>query len=220
MKETEKRMKYYNLSKNIIACDNFLPEPTVNEIYTDLLNNRHLFQVSNWNSKEDSLNCGGMDFWITNKNKLKIKSIRQDIYNNTNSYIEKLSNWFFHQGLRYYANNNGPQLYEFLSERKLSWKIHVVTYNNQGYYNWHKDEMNNVLFTFNLILHKSDKLKGGHMRFMEDDKIIEVKNKNNFMTLFPSYIPHCISPIYTDDNKDVAFLDQRFSIQFWVSLKP
>ena len=40
------------------------------------------------------------------------------------------------------------------------------------------------------------------------------------MTLFPSYIPHCISPIYTDDNKDVAFLDQRFSIQFWVSLKP
>ena len=37
--------------------------------------------------------------------------------------------------------------------------------------------------------------------------------------LFPSYIPHSISPLYTDDKKDVSFLEQRFSIQFWIKLQ-
>lgn len=48
MKEEEKRMKYYNLSENIIACDNFLPQQKVEELYTDLLNNRSVFQVPKW----------------------------------------------------------------------------------------------------------------------------------------------------------------------------
>jgi Rps23 Pro-64 3,4-dihydroxylase Tpa1-like proline 4-hydroxylase len=54
---------------------------------------------------------------------------------------------------------------------------------------------------------------------MENGKIIEVKNKNNFMVVFPSYIPHAITPLHSNDNKDVAFLEQRFSIQFWVRWK-
>ena len=71
----------------------------------------------------------------------------------------------------------------------------------------------------NHFCNKSDKLKGGNMFFMDNNKIYEVKNKSNFMTVFPSYIPHAISPLHTDDDKDVSFLEQRFSIQFWVSLK-
>ena len=57
------------------------------------------------------------------------------------------------------------------------------------------------------------------MFFMDDNKIIKVKNKNNFMVVFPSYISHSISPLYTDNNKDVSFLEQRFSIQFWTKLQ-
>ena len=57
------------------------------------------------------------------------------------------------------------------------------------------------------------------MFFMDDNKIIEIKNKNNFMVVFPSYIPHSISPLYTDDKEDVSFLEQRFSIQFWIKLQ-
>jgi len=214
MKGTKKRMEYYNLSENVIACDNFLPKKNIEELYTDLLNNRNLFQLSNWNNKSDlpgveffSPNCGGLDFWITNKT-----------IEDNNSFIESLSRWFIHQGLHFYASKNAPKVYEFLT-RKLQWNIHVISYNNGGYYNWHKDEKNQILFTFNLILNKSDKLKGGNMFFMDNNKIYEVKNKSNFMTVFPSYIPHAISPLHTDDDKDVSFLEQRFSIQFWVSLK-
>tara|TARA_R100001163_G_C4937220_1_gene110598 strand:- start:370 stop:609 length:240 start_codon:yes stop_codon:yes gene_type:complete len=75
-----------------------------------------------------------------------------------------------------------------------------------------------TLFTFNLILNKTNNLKGGDLLFY-DREIIEVENKNNFLVVFPSYIPHAIKPLYTEDKKDVPFLEQRFSIQFWVRFK-
>ena len=56
------------------------------------------------------------------------------------------------------------------------------------------------------------------MLFMDDGKIIAVDNQDNYMVCFPSFIPHAIKPVYTEDNKDVSFLEQRFSIQFWVRL--
>ena len=57
------------------------------------------------------------------------------------------------------------------------------------------------------------------MFFLDRNDIIEIENKNNFFTIFPSYIPHCVSPLYSKDNKDVSFMEQRFSLQFWISLK-
>lgn len=212
MKKTKKRMNYYNLSKNIIACDNFLPNDKVNELFTDLLNNRERFKEPNWNKNGENYteffgsDCGGFDFWLDNRTE-----------NNNDSFIESLHKWLLHRGIIFHTQNNVAEVYKFL-ERKLQWDIHVICYNNGGYYNWHKDEKNSNVFTFNLILNKGDKLKGGNMFFMDENKIIEVKNKNNFMILFPSYIPHSISPLYTADNKDVSFLEQRFSIQFWVRL--
>ena len=216
MKEEEKRMKYYNLSENIIACDNFLPQQKVEELYTDLLNNRSVFQVPKWGYpnghnkevKEElfSDKCGGVDFWLHNKT----------TKDNT-SFIESLHQWFVHQGLFFYSENNGNQMYEFL-KRELEWNIHVISYNNGGYCNWHKDTYDSNLFTFNLILNKASSLKGGNMLFY-DKKLIEVENMNNFMVVFPAYIPHAITPLYTESNKDVSFLEQRFSIQFWVRFK-
>ena len=52
MKGTEKRMKYYNLSKNIIACDNFLPNNKIGELFTDFLNNREKFKQSIWHDND------------------------------------------------------------------------------------------------------------------------------------------------------------------------
>ena len=75
-----------------------------------------------------------------------------------------------------------------------------------------------TLFSFNLILNKGNTLKGGDLLFY-DRQIIEIENKNNFLVVFPSYIPHAIKPVYTEDNKDVPFLEQRFSIQFWVRFR-
>jgi|TARA_R110002012_G_scaffold155239_1_gene316116 hypothetical protein len=205
-------MKYYNLSKNIIACENFLPNQKLEELYSDLLNNRQLFQSPRWSGEGEnstelfSDKCGGLDFWISNKTK-----------ENNNSFIESLHKWLMHQGLRYFVRDNGAPIYELL-ERNLEWNIHVISYNNGGYYNWHKDTAMSTLFTFNLILNKGQSLKGGDLLFY-DEKIIEVKNKNNFFVLFPTYIPHAITPVYTEDRKDVSFLEQRFSIQFWVKLK-
>jgi len=213
MKETEKRMKYYNLSKNIIACDNFLPQHKVDELYTELLNSRAFFKIPSWSASSTSSTselfsekCGGLDFWLQNKTE-----------ENNDNFFESLHKWFLHQGLFYYMKDNASQVYEFL-ERDLVWNIHVISYNNGGYYNWHRDNPNKNIFTFNLILNKSDSLKGGDMLFY-DNETIEIENKNNFMTVFPSYIPHAITPLYSKNKQDVPFLEQRFSIQFWVSLQ-
>jgi hypothetical protein len=207
-------MEYYNLSNNIIACDNFLPQQQVDELFTDILNNRKNFNIPNWSQSNKhqtselySSKCGGFDFWLADRTQ-----------KDNNSFIESLNKWFLHMGLFFYMKKNSPDCFEFL-HRRLKWDIHVICYNNGGYYNWHKDEMNNNLFTFNLVLNKGNSLKGGDMFFMDKGKIIKVKNQNNFMTLFPSYIPHAITPLYSENNQDVSFLEQRFSIQFWISLQ-
>ena len=210
-------MNYYNLSSSVIACENFIPDHIVNDIYTDFLNGRKSFNIPNWGNRgkqnKNTADCEALDYWIS-------------YIDNTeyNLNIKKLIDWFLHQGFSFYAEKNGCNMYNFLTltgrrERDLAWDIHVISYNNKGYYNWHTDSAKNNLFTFNLILNKSDKLLGGDMMFMEDGKIIKIKNKNNFMIVFPSYVPHAITPLHTVDDKDVAFLEQRFSVQFWIKWK-
>ena len=221
MKGTEKRMKYYNLSKNIIACDNFLNTQNVDEIFTDFLNNRNRFNISSWDysnkSKKEVIDvhktmtskCGGLDFWI-----------EWETAKNENSFIGLLENWFFSEGFYFYINKDNYSVFQFLLDNtnRLFWHIHVVSYNNKGFYNWHKDTSPKNLFTFNLVLQKSKKLKGGNMLFMDQNKIIEVENKDNFMVVFPSFVPHAITPLYSENDEDVSFLEQRFSVQFWVGL--
>jgi hypothetical protein len=214
MKGTEKRMNYYNLSHSVIACENYLPNNLTDNIYTDFLNSRGNFNISNWENRgkrqSNSSDCEALDYWINFKDNTE-----------HDANIKQLVHWFLHQGFSSYIEKNGCPMYNFITlqgirTRDLAWDIHVISYNNNGYYNWHTDCSKNNLFTFNLILNKSDKLIGGDMMFMEDGEIIKVKNKNNFMVVFPSYIPHAITPLRSDDNKDVAFLEQRFSVQFWV----
>ena len=214
-------MKYYNLSKNIIACENFLNPQNVDEIFVDFLNNRNRFNIPNWSYsndlKEEDINvdttitskCGGLDFWV------EWETVKKE-----NSFIGLLKNWFFSDGFYFYINKDNFSVYQFLlnNTKRLFWNIHVVSYNNKGFYNWHKDTTPKNLFTFNLILQKSKKLKGGNMLFMDENKTIEVENKDNFLVVFPSFIPHAITPLCSENNKDVSFLEQRFSIQFWVGL--
>ena len=61
-------MKYYNLSKNIIACENFLNPQNVDEIFVDFLNIRNRFNIPNWSYsndlKEEDIN---VDTTITSK---------------------------------------------------------------------------------------------------------------------------------------------------------
>ena len=47
-KRKKKEMKYYHLSKNIIACENFLNPQNVDEIFAYFLNNRNRFNIPNW----------------------------------------------------------------------------------------------------------------------------------------------------------------------------
>ena len=210
MKVAEKRMNYYNLSSNIIACDNFLPSKQIEDLYIDFLNYRKNFDIPSWNDTKKqtkeflSEKCGGLDFWI-NWNELS----------KTPSFIECLDKWFLHQGLFFYTTTQTSKIFNLL-RRRLKWNIHVICYNHGGYYNWHCDTSNQNIFTFNLVLNKGNSLKGGDMFFMDDDKIINVENKNNYMVVFPSFVPHAISPLYSKDEKDVSFLEQRFSVQFWV----
>ena len=96
-------MKYYNLSENIIACKDFLPQQKVEELYTDLLNNRNRFDISKWGNQEKgqvvrstgqflSSRCTGLDFWIN-----------WEVAQKDTSFIAFLKEWFFHQGFYFYA---------------------------------------------------------------------------------------------------------------------
>tara|TARA_Y100001938_G_C8091324_1_gene435257 strand:+ start:750 stop:1382 length:633 start_codon:yes stop_codon:yes gene_type:complete len=205
-------MLYRRESNSIISCENFLPKPFVDKLYIDLLNAQSRFGVSNWatNEIDDSKEffshyCGGFDFWITEPE--QTKGVEE---------IAKLKNWFFHQGLFRFAESERMSNYSVLT-RKCKHHIHVVAYNNGGYYNWHKDMTNGNIFTFNLILNKgTEKLKGGDMLFMDDGERVQISNQNNLMVVFPTHVDHAITPIVSENNKDVAFAEQRFSIQFWV----
>jgi hypothetical protein len=204
-------MRYEYASENIIICKNFLPPHMLQKINIDLLNNRSKFGIPNWAiDNEDrpqyfSTYCGGTDYWL----------IGDELKDKDNTSIAGLEHWFYHQGLERFIKNSGRlNVFHFLQKPK-SHDIHVVAYNNGGYYNWHTDTK---FFTFNLILNKNDALSGGDMLFYDDGRTIEIPNQNNLMVLFPSYINHSITPIKSKDDKDVAFLEQRFSIQYWVKL--
>ena len=107
-------------------------------------------------------------------------------------------------------------LFKFLEQKKKTHKIHVISYNNGGYYNWHQDS---EFYTFNLILNEGDELYGGDMLFMDDGRTVEIPNQNNIMVVFPTYVHHAITPIKSRSGKDVPFPQQRFSIQYWTDLK-
>tara|TARA_R110000751_G_scaffold275620_1_gene376549 strand:+ start:865 stop:1515 length:651 start_codon:yes stop_codon:yes gene_type:complete len=213
--------KYY--SSNIIGCNNFLPSNIKEFIKVDLLNNKFRFKKSLWGKGNISLenkknshvsyNCGGKDFWITRKDEQEIEA----------PSIKILGDWFFQQGLLNYVKYSS-NVFNLL-DRKFNWSIHIVSYNNGGYYNWHSDLGSSILgdqnlFTFNYIIQSSSILKGGDMLYQEDkNKIIKINNQDNFMCVFPSYVQHAITPISSIDSKEVSFLDQRFSIQYWCSLE-
>ena len=203
-------MEYYSFSKNIIAANDFLPSNIIDKLYIDFLNLRNYFDISEWQDKEGnkkkefySPHCGGFDFWITDKN---VKDFE-------NTTILHLKSWFLHQGLLAYIQDNFSNSVFDLLNRKLKFSIHVVSYNKEGYYNWHQDINPKNIFTMNLILQKPSNLIGGEFLFKDNNKIIKTNNTHNFFSCFPSFIWHAVKPLQAD--KEVSFLDQRFSIQFW-----
>ena len=200
-------MNYEYASENIIICKNFLPDPMLQKIKIDLLNNRGRFGIPSWSDSDTNLfnsKCGGLDYWI-----------RHDDTTENNEAICDLGNWFYHQGFFQFLQNSGrTNAFHFLNKKKQH-NIHVISYNNGGYYNWHPDS---EFFTFNLVLNEGDELYGGDMLFMDDGRIVEIPNQNNLMVVFPTYIHHAITPIKSKSGKDVPFPQQRFSIQYWLSL--
>jgi Rps23 Pro-64 3,4-dihydroxylase Tpa1-like proline 4-hydroxylase len=205
-------MNYNILSPNIIECEDFLPQHKIDLLYVDFLNNRSKFSISSWRNEDGSSSpqfynssCGGFDFW-------NWEGFEKDC-----PAISSMVEWFLHQGLGYFSERNNLQLFTLLKQ-KVWYDTHVVGYNHGGYYNWHTDAGKGNVFTFNLVLNKSKELEGGDMLFMDGKELIKVKNKNNYMVVFPSFIPHAITPLYTQNKKDVSFTSQRFSVQFWIKL--
>jgi len=199
-------MNYEYASDNIIICKNFLPDTMLDLIKIDLLNNRVNFDLPVWSDNTKNLfseKCGGLDYWI---------EIDKHIPPNNKAILD-LEKWFYHQGLYSYIDNHGRlNSFQFLKKQKEH-KIHVISYNNGGYYNWHQDSEH---FTFNLVLTEGEELSGGNMLFMDEGGIVEIPNQNNLMILMPSFIQHCVTPLRSKTGKDVSFPQQRFSIQYWV----
>ena len=206
-------MRYEYVSENIIICKDFLPPVIFENVQNDLIKNINAFKMPEWygvntltkqKEKYSAFNksCGGFDYWI---------NFGETPQNNEN--ILNLNTRFYNQGFFSFLQNSGrDNVFKFL-KKDLQAKIHVVCYNNGGFYDWHCDT---EFFTFNLIINEGDELEGGDMLFMDEGKIVEIPSRNNLMVVFPSYINHCITPILSKSGKDVSFTQQRFSIQYWV----
>ena len=200
-------MNYEYVSENIIICKNFLPDPMLQKIKIDLLNNRGRFDIPNWSDSDTNLfnsKCGGLDYWIRHGKTLE-----------NNEAICDLGDWFYHQGFFQFIKNAGRTNAFYFLNKKKQHNIHVISYNNGGYYNWHPDS---EFFTFNLVLNEGNELTGGDMLFMDDGRIVEIPSQNNLMVVFPTYIYHAITPIKSKSGKDVPFPQQRFSIQYWTEV--
>ena len=48
-------MNYHHITENVIGCYDFLPNKKVDDIYTDILNNRSKFNVPNWGSEKNEM---------------------------------------------------------------------------------------------------------------------------------------------------------------------
>ena len=215
-------MRYEFISDNVIKSDNFLPPEKIDFIYSDLLNTRSNFGIPRWsadNSQESEVqsfshNCGNTDYWIDDKNTGKIKTPN----------IKELHKYFFQQGLNLFIQESGKKsIYSMLYEYPLVWSIHVTAYNKGDYYNWHKDSYMTFkgvranMFTFNYMLKSnSSSLKGGNL-LVRDNGEHEIESRNNQLVIFPGFIPHAVTPIQSE--KEVSFLEQRFSIQYWIGFK-
>jgi len=198
-------VNYEYVSENIIICQNYLPSSILDLVKIDLLDNKTNFDLPMWsdNTKNFSEKCGGLDYWITSDQPTPPN----------NEAILGLEKWFYHHGLTSFIKHSGRlNSFQFLN-RQLHHKIHVISYNHGGYYNWHLDSEH---FTFNLVLNEGDELLGGNMLFMDEGRIVEIPNQNNLMILMPTYIQHCVTPLRSKTGKDVPFPQQRFSIQYWV----
>ena len=204
-------MNYFHLSPNVIGCEDFLPPYALDEIKIELLNNRSAFQIPKWETagaltvESYSWKCGAEDYWIDSGTDSP-----------PNKKILNLSSWFLHQGIINFIKDK-TSVFDLL-ERRFKSDVHVLSYNHGGYYNWHCDRKEGNLFTFSLILNEGDQLKGGDLLLRDGGKTITVANKNNLMIVLPSYIAHAVTPLYSEDKKDVPFAAQRFSIQHWLSL--
>ena len=215
-------MRYEFISNNVIKSDNFLPPEKVDFIYADLLNTRKNFGIPRWsadNSQESevqsfSQNCGNTDYWIGADNPEKIKAPN----------IKELHKYFFQQGLLLFIQESGKKsIYNMLYEYPLVWSIHVTAYNKGDYYSWHKDSRMTFkgvranMFTFNYMLKSnSSSLKGGNL-LVRDNGEHEIESRNNQLVIFPGFIPHAVTPLHAE--KEVSFLEQRFSIQYWIGFK-
>jgi hypothetical protein len=200
-------MEYKSISPNVIGCSDFLPAEYCNKLYDELEANQHQFDIPHWRHKDGNMKgkqqyCRATDFW---------KSWDHNTHIDLPA-IEGLREWFMHEGLFAFIRNDDNDVFNFLHERRFDHKIHIIAYNAEQYYNWHKD---NEMFTFNLNISERCPLKGGSL-LIQDNGTIEIPMQHNSLVLFPGYISHAVKRL---TGKKQPFIKQRFSIQFWLRMK-
>ncbi|MBI86382.1 MAG: hypothetical protein CMJ81_24555 [Planctomycetaceae bacterium] len=222
-------MNYQLITPNVLHNDNFLPIQVVDDLYATFEKIESRFIEPQWESAAQGqlsanytsyAHCGGKDFWFQ----------RDEFQDPTYAAITNLKHWFFSQGFDTFVRRSNPNVFQFMGplDKKL-FGVHAVAYNHGGYYNWHVDNLVFVngektkrknYFTFSLTLMRNYKqCTGGDQLILDGGKVITVPLGHNVLTVFPSYIHHAVSHVIAPDNKEMAFLDQRFNLQFWVTLE-
>lgn len=217
----------------VIRINNFLDTELIERLYQMLETYKPHFGVPNWTSNSgDRINesikkkslCSGKDIWFPSLIQLL------DIGQVTVPEItyELIENYFLHQGILEFTSRSKWPVFRLIPHQAPDGRLHIITYGDGDYYNWHKDHSlgegpfifgksppRHNLFTFSLNLCKNDKMEGGHLLYMHDNRTIEIPFAHNSLSIFPSIVYHAATKVEMNDED--KWLNRRVSCQLWMA---
>lgn len=169
--------------------------------------------------------CAGRDLWFP--------YMRKDASGNSRPFVpplmyEILERFMLHQGVMDFCRGAENDVFRLLPNQELDGKMHIVSYGNGGYYNWHRDHTlpggpylygesppRKTMFTLSLCLCWHDSMTGGDLLFMKDNRTFKEPFLHNSMTIFPSTVAHAATRV--EMSGEERWDTRRISCQFWMA---
>jgi hypothetical protein len=217
----------------LIRVKNILTQEVITKFYELISKYNEHFDVPTWSTNNnlivnDSLKnkslCSGKDIWfpleLSNTDDIKV-CVPKLIY-------EIVENYLFHQGILEFAQRAKWSVFRLLPQQSADGRMHIITYGDGDYYNWHKDHSlgegafiygksprRNNMFTMSMNFCTNTNMKGGDLLFMHNNKTVEIPFLHNSLSIFPSTMYHAATNIQMNEKDN--WLNRRISCQFWLA---
>lgn len=225
----------------LIRIENLLPDWMVDDTLDLTANLKDRFSSPGWsngrggqitNRRERKSLCSAKDLWIPisqAKDSSTVDHPSMQVPWVPPLLYELVERHFFQHGILDYCRNAKNSIFRLLPTQDADGRIHIISYGNGGYYNWHKDNSisegaylygespaRNMMFTFNLSLCKEPSgFEGGNLLFMDGDKVVQEPFAHNSMTIFPCTVSHAVETVRFNESEN--WDNRRISLQFWMA---